>query len=82
MLWTSLCITTQAVPHNECYACYGQCKYPPRYAWHSIYSIQTLETDLHPALRPCNLKRMSIYEVFGRYVKMAPEMLCSKDSQI
>ena len=42
---------------------------------HGKASIRTLETDLHPDLRPCNLKRMSIYEVL--YVKMAPEMLCS-----
>lgn len=31
---------------------------------HGKASIQILEMDLHPALRPCNLKRMSIYEVF------------------
>jgi len=33
---------------------------------HGKASIQILEIDLHPALRLCNLKRMSIYEVFVR----------------
>ena len=31
---------------------------------HGKASLQILEMDLHPDLRPCNLKRMSIYEVF------------------